>query len=138
MTVAADHQLRGERPGLARDVGHVAHPNAAFLEHLALDRFLDRLPRFDEACQGGKAPFGPAETAPQHQPAVMLYQHDRHRVGAREMAGTAGLAIALPAAFRNPGVATALRTEAVARMPVDNAACTAVKRQVAGIERGHE
>ena len=133
-----DHQLARKRPRLAGDISYVAHRNAAFLQHFAGNGFLYAFARFHEPRQRGETPFGPALAPPQHQSPVMLDQHDRDRVGAREMAGPALCAIALPAAFGQLGAAAALRAEAMARVPVDNAARAAIQRQIVRPHRRHE
>ena len=135
--MAADHQLRGERPWLAGDIGYVAHLDPAFLEHLARHAFLDAFARLDETRQRREPSLGPALAAPQHQPAVVFDQHDRDRVGTRKMAGVALVAVSLPAALGNGRGAAALGAEAVPCVPVDDAACAAIDRQIVGGEAGH-
>ncbi len=97
--MTADHQLAGERPWLAGDDSHIAHRHPRLLVHFARDRFLDGFARFDEACQRGIHARREARLAAQQQLAVMFDQHDRDRIGAREMLRLAGWAIALPAAL---------------------------------------
>ncbi len=66
----------------------------------------------------------------------MLDQHDRDRVGAREMLRLAGRAIALPAPLGESRRLPALGAEPVPRVPVEQAARPAVERQVVEPEVG--
>src|SRR5687768_6860262 len=124
--MAADHQLRRERPGLAGDVGHVAHAHAGFLENLARDAFFDRFARLDEPGERRVAARWIARLAAEQEITVPLDQHDRHRVGAREVLRAAGPAIALPAALGERGRLAATGAEAVPGVPVEQAARAAV------------
>ena len=82
--MAAEHQLRGERPGLAGDVGDVAHPDARLLEHFARHCFLDRFARLDEPGERRIALRRKARLAAEQQVAAarVLDQHDRNRIDA--------------------------------------------------------
>ena len=61
MAVAADHQLARKRPGLARDIGYIAHLHARFFQHLPRDSLLNALTRLDKTGECRKAALGPAE-----------------------------------------------------------------------------
>ncbi len=50
-------------------------------------------------------------------PVAVAGEHDDHRIGAREVLGAAGRAVAPPAALDGAGRRTANRTEAMARVP---------------------
>ena len=54
-TGEAEHQARRQRPGLAAEVGHLAHPDADLLVDLAAYGVLERLPRLAEAGERGPA-----------------------------------------------------------------------------------
>ena len=88
-------RLRRQRPGLAAEVGHVAHRDAGLLEHLAADGVLDRLARLDEAGQGRVPPLRPHGWRPSSSALVGLTRlavgddHDDGGVGARELLAAA-------------------------------------------------
>src|SRR5690606_6544110 len=94
--VAADHQRRGERPRLAGVVARAAVADAGFLLRLAADGVLDRLARLHEAGEArihaGREPRLAAEEGALFRDVDG--EHDDHRVGAREVLGAAGWAVA--------------------------------------------
>ena len=135
--MAADHQLRWKRPGLAGDIGYVAHLHPDFLEAFARHGFLDRFARFDKAGQGRIHPRRKARLAPHQQVSLVLDQHDRDRIGARKVLGFASVAIALPPALGDPGCTAAAGAKAVPGVPANQAARAAIKRQFSRIERCH-
>ena len=98
--VAADHQRGGERPGLRGEIAHAAADDAGFLEGFPPHRILDRFARLDEA--GEARPHAALETVRAAEQAAVAgdRQHDHDRIGAREMLGLAGRAIAPPAGLR--------------------------------------
>ena len=136
--MTADHQLAGERPGLAGDVDDVAHAHPRLLVNLARHRFLDRLARLDEAGERAEAARGKARLAAEQQarrlPLAVRHQHDRDRIGARKMLRVAPGAFALPAAFGDPRALPAHGAEAVPGMPIDQAARPAIDREIARFE----
>ena len=114
-----DHQRARERPRLRGDVADLADLHARLLAHLAPDRLLERLAGLDEAGQHGEAALRPARLAAEQKPVAVHHAHDHDRVGAREVVGVAGRAVAFVAAvgvLRGPA---AVGAEAVAPVPGD-------------------
>src|ERR1700690_1674924 len=83
--VATDHQRPRERPGFRVKINPPAASDAGFLARFPPHRVLDRFARFHEA--GQARPHRRQETwRPAEQAALAVdRQHDRHRIGAREM-----------------------------------------------------
>lgn len=103
---------------------------------LTRNRFLDRFTRFQKAGQCRIAPRRPALAATEQGAAVMLSDHDHHRVDTREMLGAATRALARPAGAERRGHGAAIGAELVARMPVDQAARCGIGRRLARLQRG--
>ena len=89
---------RGEWPGLAGEVAHVAHLDPGFLASSRATAASIDLARLDEAGQRRIAPRRILRLAAEQQPAVMLGEHDHDRIDARIMFGAARAAGARPAA----------------------------------------
>ena len=119
--MGADHQRRGEGPGLAAQVADVGDVDAGLLLEFARDRRLDRFARLDEAGQRRIAARRIMRLAAEQQPAVMLGEHDHDRVDARIMFGAAVAAPARPAAAVGLGRWSADRAKAMAAVPVGKA-----------------
>src|SRR3990167_4760714 len=111
----AHHQRRGERPGLAGDVlcKRGVADDASFLEQLARSGLLNRFARFAEAGEAGHETSWPEFLAADEGLAVFLRQHDRNRIGAREMFGAASGALRLPACIGDAVASAALGAEGV-------------------------
>jgi hypothetical protein len=88
----AHHQRRGPRPGLAGVVADGGGGQAGLFHQLAGAGLLDGLAGLEEAGQGREHAGRPGRLAAQQAAAVVQGQHDRHRVGAREVLGLAGRA----------------------------------------------
>jgi hypothetical protein len=127
---AGDHQRGREGPGLAHHIADRMDRDAGFLLQFARDRFLDRLARLDEAGERGIAAGRPAMLAAEQHPSLMLGEHDRNGIDAREMFGRTGFAAPRPAGLVRMGRPTADRAEAMPGMPEDEAARGAVERNV--------
>src|SRR6516162_6091055 len=113
-------------------IPYAAAGDAGFLMCFAAYGVLDRFAWLDKS--GEARPHGrhePWRTAEQTVLAVDR-QHDRHRVGAREMFGLAFRAVAPPASLRRLRRLAAICTEAVARLPVQQRLCLSDRRQVLG------
>ena len=103
-------------------VGDGAGADAGLLVELAAHRVLQRLARLHEAGEAGKHPRREAVLAAEHAAVAVDRQHDDDRIGAREMLGAAGRAVAPVAALGRPGRLAAAGAEAVALVPGDQAA----------------
>ena len=68
----------------------------------------------------------------------MFDQHDRHRIGAREVVRAAIVAMPLPSALDRFRAAAAARAEAVSRVPIDEAPRPAIDRQIGRREQLHQ
>ncbi len=86
----AQHQRMRKRPGLAREVAHVAHAQRHFLGDLAVDRLLGRFAGVHEARQraveAGREVVGTAE----QDLVAALHRDDHHRRHARIVLAAAG------------------------------------------------
>ena len=86
-------RLAGQRPGLAAEVAHLAHPDADLLGHLTAYGVLEGLPRLAEAGQGRPAARRPGPVAAEQDRLVVALavgdRHDHRRVGARELRAAA-------------------------------------------------
>src|ERR1035437_1237361 len=133
--MAADHQRGRERPRLRVEIDHAAAGDAGFLARFPPHRVLDRFARLDETGQarphGRPETWGPAEQAT----LAVGRQHDHHRIGAREMLGLAGRAIAPPAGMHGLRRRAAVRAEAVAQMPVQHRLGLGDRRQMLGLDQ---
>src|ERR1700756_3479935 len=117
------HQARWEWPRLRGEIAHPSDLDARFFEDFAANRFLGSLARFHEPGQARK-PRARAPTAAAEKAALTPdREHDDDRVDAREMVCLAIRAVPDPASRRDDTWGTALRAEAMARMPVDQGAC---------------
>ena len=65
-------------------------------------------------------------------------EHDHDRIGAREMLHFAGRAIAPPAAFNERCRGSAIRAEAMPRMPIEQRLSLGERRQVVGDEEANK
>ena len=119
---AADHQAGGKGPGLAGQIIDLTNHDARFFVNLAAHGGLDGLAGFDKACQQGIHPLGPGRAAPQQQAVATGDQHDDDRVGAREMQGATGRALALPTGMAYHRGRAATGAEAVAAVPFQQGA----------------
>lgn len=122
MAVAADHQVRREGPGLARQIVDLPDAHLRLLEGLAADGGLHRLAGLHEARQQRLHPLRPGRLPPDERGIAVGDEHDDDRVGAREMPGAAGGAEPVPARLRHLRRLAAGGAEAVARMPGEEAA----------------
>jgi hypothetical protein len=116
----AHHQRRGPGPGLAGVIAHRDSGQAGLLLQLAGAAFLDGLAGLDEAGQGRVHAGRPQRLAAQQAAAVVQGQHDRHRVGAREVLGLAGGALALPAAVGDVGLLAAVAAPPMLAPPFEH------------------
>src|SRR5436190_21027394 len=83
--VAADHQRGRERPGLRPEIGDAPADDAGLLAGFPPHRILDRLARLDEAREARPHAGLEAVGAAEHATLALDRQHDRDRVGAREV-----------------------------------------------------
>ena len=121
--VITDHDVAGERPGLAGMVMHRAAGDADFFQHFAADSFFQRFAGFQEARQrrihrAAREAGGVAED----RPIPLMHQHDHRRVRPRKMLGLARRALHHVAGGLDLTHAAADAAELVARAPVHQAA----------------
>ena len=103
-------------------VGDPPEPDAGLLQRLAAHGVLDRLARLDEAGQR-RVHAGREMRAAAEQAAVAAHrEHDRHRVGAREVLGVAAGALPLVAARADLGRSATPAAEAVGGVPGEQGA----------------
>ena len=115
---AADHEIGGKGPGLAAVIGHLADPDAGFLEGFAAHRIVERLAGLDETSEAGPEFFGKLRLAAEDAAAgAVMDQHDRHRIDAWEDDVAAGRAAPAHAARLALGLSAAARAKTVGAMP---------------------
>ena len=136
--VAADHERRGEGPGLGGVVAHIADGDAGFFHDLAADGLFDGFSLVDESGEGGvhlhagQAAAGLAEDA-----AVAAGDNDDDDgIGAGEVLGAAVGAFAHLAAASLVGWGAADAAIAMADVPVDLGAALGDDAGVGGGEDG--
>ena len=114
----ADHQRMRERPGLARDIVHLAHLDAGFFLHLAADSVLDIVAGLHITGQRGVKVRGRGAGMQRQQAAAAAgNEHDNGRVGTRKGIDAARPAMPPPAAVPRVDLAAAARAAAVDRVP---------------------
>ena len=118
----AQHQRRGKRPRLRREIAAAAHAHAAFLEHFAGDGLFQRFARLDESGQRRIAVRRPAGVATQQQAFAIADRDDHRRIGARVVFEPALQAMAEPAGAQEFQCAAADAAMAMARLPVQQRA----------------
>ena len=137
LAAAAEHQAGGERPGLGGEVVDLADRHARLLPDLAAHGGLDELAGLHEAGEQRVHPRRPGGGAAEEDRVAVQDQHDDDGVGTGEMLRSAGGAGALPALVGDGGSGAAAGTEAVRRVPAEDALR---RRRGAGVgdgELGH-
>src|SRR5215469_297541 len=117
--VAADHDRRGKRPRLGREITHAPASNANLFQDFTADRLFEAFARLGET--GQTRPHGRCEASrtPEHASFAGDRQHDDDGIGAREMLGPTGGTIAPPAGLDQCGCCAAIRAEPMPRMPTE-------------------
>ena len=114
---------------LAGDIAHSATGDARFLMDFPPHGFLHAFTRFQKPGERGVIALGPRGLPTDKRLALMFGEHDDDWVGAGEMFLVAAAAFAAPSRPERLGFSAALAAEAMAIVPVNQAAGGAVDRR---------
>src|SRR5262245_60413463 len=133
--VTADHQRGGKGPGLGSEIAHASANDAGLFAGFTPHGIFDRLPGLDEPGEAGPHAGLKTMRAAEHAALARDRKHDHDRVGAGEMLGAAGRAVASPTGFDQIGRGRpAIRAKAMARMPVEQRLAFGERRQMVGLD----
>src|SRR6516162_3492929 len=133
--MTADHQRGGKGPGLGGEIAHASANDTGLFARSPPHGIFDRFPGLDET--GEARPHAGLKSIRAAEDAALARdcKHDHDRIGAGEMLGAAGRAIASPARFDQIGGGAAIRAKAMARMPVEERLAFGERRQMVGLDQ---
>src|SRR5262249_5433563 len=119
LNVTTDHDRRRKWPRLRSEITHAPAGNANLFQHFTAHRLFDAFAGLREP--GETRPHGRREAArtPEHATFTGNRKHDDDRIGAREMLGPAGRAVARPACLSQFGSRAAIRAVPMTRVPAE-------------------